>query len=111
MKNYIGPGNTLTLVAPAGGVTSGVPVIIGSQFVIPKVTAPEGSTFAAERKGIFSLAKKAEDTPAQCAKAYWSSANSELTTTASGNKLVGVFESAGVADQTEINVLLTGEIV
>jgi predicted RecA/RadA family phage recombinase len=33
-KNYVQPGTQLTLVAPTGGVTTGVGVLIGTIFAI-----------------------------------------------------------------------------
>jgi len=109
MKNFIAPGHTLTLMAPSDGVEAGVPVVVGSLLVIPKQTTDEGGEFTAEYRGIFKIAKAADDTPAQLAKAYWNSTDSELTTTATDNKLVGLFTQVGIATETNIEVLLTGE--
>jgi len=109
MKNFIAHGHTLTLTAPSGGVTAGVPVVIGALLVIPKQSVDQGEQFTAEYRGIFKIAKAAADTPAQLAKAYWNSSNSELTTTATGNKLVGLFAEVGIATVAEVEVLLTGE--
>ena len=39
-------GNVLTLIAPAGGVQSGVPAVIGDLVVVPLVDAAEGEPFA-----------------------------------------------------------------
>ncbi|RCI70805.1 DUF2190 family protein, partial [Pseudomonas aeruginosa] len=38
-KNYVEDGNVLTLIAPAGGVQSGVPAVIGDLVVVPLVDA------------------------------------------------------------------------
>lgn len=111
MKNAISQGDSLTLVAPVGGVKSGQPVVIGGLLVVPKHSAAEGDEFTALWRGVFQLKKVAADTPGLLAKAYWKADTSEVTTTASGNKLVGVFNDAGVADQAEIDVLLTGAII
>lgn len=110
MKNYIGPGQSLTLTAPAGGVTSGTPVVIGGLLVVPKYSASENEEFTAYWMGIFTLNKVSANTPTQLAKAYWKADTEEVTTTATGNTLIGVFNQAGVNGQTAIEVLLTGEV-
>lgn len=43
----------LTLKAPTGGVTYGVPLKIGKVLVVPATTAEEGQAFTAETKGVF----------------------------------------------------------
>lgn len=110
MKNFVSIGSTLTLIAPAGGVISGKPTLIESLLVIPKSTVVTGTPFVALKDGVFRLSKKASDTPSQLQKAYWDESENELTTTDTDNKLVGVFTQSGAADQTEIEVLLTGEV-
>lgn len=111
MKIFVAPGQVLTLTAPAGGVTSGQPLILGALFVVPKNDAGVGEVFTALWGGIFNLAKKAADTPGQLDKAYWDADAEELTTASVDNTLVGVFNQTGVATQTEIEVLLTGVVV
>ena len=54
---FVQPGDTINLVAPSGGVTSGTPVLIGSLVVIPTVTALVGVSFAAHVIGVHTLAK------------------------------------------------------
>ena len=56
--------------------------------------------------GVFSVAKKSSDTPAQGAKLYWDSTNKELTTTASGNTLAGMAFDAATASDTTVNIKL-----
>ncbi len=111
MKNFIATGETLTLNAPAAGVTAGQPQLIGGLLVVPLQDAILGDVFTALYRGVFRLNKTAANTPAQLAKAYWDNTTSEVTTTATGNKLAGVFMQAGIAGQSEIEVLLSGAIV
>ncbi|AMO77498.1 DUF2190 family protein [Pseudomonas citronellolis] len=54
-KNYVEDGNVLTLIAPAGGVQSGVPAVIGDLVVVPLVDAAAGEPFAGKPGGIWSL--------------------------------------------------------
>ena len=53
--NYIEDGESLTLIAPAGGVVSGVPLVINTLMVVPLTTAAEGETFAGKPKGVWKL--------------------------------------------------------
>ena len=47
----------LTMVAPSGGVTADVPVVIGNLCVIPVTDAAEGEKFAGCAIGVFELPK------------------------------------------------------
>lgn len=53
-KNYNGSGNTLTMTAPAGGVTSGIPVVIGALVLVPLDSAAEGDEFVGHTYGEWS---------------------------------------------------------
>lgn len=57
MNDYSHPGHTLTLIAPTGGVVSGVPLLIGTFFVVPLVTAAAGVAFAAKVEGVIAVPK------------------------------------------------------
>lgn len=110
MQNYIESGENPTLTAPAGGVQSGHAYLIGAMFVVACISALEGELFTARREGIFELPKTAANSPAQGAKAYWNDTAKEITTTASGNTLVGFFSEAAGAGTTTARVLLTGQV-
>lgn len=49
--------NQLTMVAPSGGVTKDVPVVIGSLCLIPVASAVEDELFAGKVLGQFELPK------------------------------------------------------
>lgn len=106
-KNYIQDGDVITCVAPAGGVVSGGAYVIGSIAVVATTSAAAGADFEGCTEGVFRLPKVAGDTPAQFAKAYLKSDGS-VTTTASGNTLIGVFTKAYANGTTVANVRLNG---
>lgn len=54
-KNFVQDGSVLTLTAPAGGVQSGVPVVVGALMVVPLVDAEEGEQFQGSPGGVWSL--------------------------------------------------------
>lgn len=101
-------GNVMTFIAPSGGVTSGSPVIIGSFFLMPAYDAADGEECEGATVGVFELPKKAADTPAQFSPAYWDDTNKHVTTTASGNKKVGIFGAAYANGDDSANVRLDG---
>lgn len=58
MKNYIQPGDTVTIPAPAD-ITSGSGVLVGSLFGIASTNATTGEDVAVAVKGVFDLPKEA----------------------------------------------------
>lgn len=106
MKNFVQEGNVLGFTAPSGGVVAGEPVKVGAVVVVPVSSADQGDSFQGHRCGVFSVATA--DTPTEGAKAYLTSAGA-VTTTASGNTLVGAFVSAKDASGNA-DVLFTGQV-
>ena len=107
MKNFVSPGQVVALTAPAGGVQSGQPLLIGSIFGVAVASAAEGSAVQLSSKGVFELPKATGQTWSEGGKIYWSSANSHLTTTATNNKLVGV-AAAAAASTADIGLARIG---
>lgn len=108
MKNFVQKGDIVSFVAPAGGVTSGVPVVVGSLVVIPAFSAAAGYDCEGATTGVYDLPKKSTDVVTQFAPAYWDEANTELTVTATDNTLIGVFMDALASGTTEAVVRLNG---
>lgn len=90
MKNFIQPGNAIDIVAPSGGTTSGRPFISGSLVGIAALTAAEGAASVIHTDGIYELPKVSAQAWTLGAKIYWDAANSQCTTTSSGNSLIGI---------------------
>lgn len=110
-KNKISDGNMLRAVAPAGGVVSGVAMLIGAIFTIPAITAAVGEPFNGHLCGEWELPKVSADTPAAGAKAYWDDTAKKVTTTATANTLIGVFTEARGNGDTDAYVRLNGVVV
>lgn len=89
MKNYEQHGDTLTLTAPTGGVTSGVPVKIGGQVVVPQASVAEGKPFEGKTTGVFRVAKTAAQAWGECVTVYWDDTAKAFTTTAASNTKCG----------------------
>lgn len=109
MKNYVQPGNTLTLTAPYA-VASGDGLLVGSIFGVAAGDAESGATVEAALTGVFDLKKVASQAWAAGDKVYWDNTNKEATKTATGNTLIGVATEAvaGGADDVIGRVRLNG---
>ncbi len=90
MQNFVQQGDVLTLTAPTGGVTAGVPVKIGSLIVIPLGTAAATVAFEGKVNGVFSgIAKLTTDDLVEGSPLYWDDTNSRLTLTSTSNTFIG----------------------
>ena len=85
MRNYIQPGNTVTLVAPYA-VTSGGGLLVG----------------------VVDLAKKAAQAWAPDDQVYWDDTNKVATKTATDNTLIGAAVAAAAANAATGRVRLNG---
>ncbi len=113
-RSYIQPGDVLNgLTAPTGGVTAGVPVLIGNHVVIPQQTVAQTLTFDGYVTGVHSVPKADSQAWTEGQAVYLDNTN-HLFSTAS---TVG-FYRAGVAVEavgagaglTTGKVRLTGEV-
>lgn len=80
MKNFVQPGNNITVPAPPGGVTSGDPILVGDLFGVATTTAAAGEDVAIATVGVYTLPKATTDDAAVGAALYWDDANGEVTT-------------------------------
>ena len=109
MKNYVQPGNTLTLVAPAGGTTSGAGLLVGAIFGIASSTVDASAEVAVDVVGVFEL-PKAVGAVTQGAKVYWDNTAKNVTTTVGTNTLIGACTVAAANGDTTIQVRLNGAV-
>ena len=109
MKNYVQPGNTITLTAPYA-VASGEGLLVGSIFGVASGTAALGEPVETALVGVFDLKKVASQAWSVGAKVYWDDAAKQTTTVATANTLVGVAVEAvaGGAGDTIGRVRLNG---
>lgn len=89
MKNYVQPGNTITVNAPAD-VLSGAGVLVGSIFGVASYDALSGQQVEIAVVGVFDMAKVSAQAWTAGARIYWDDTAKNCTTTASTNKLIGV---------------------
>ncbi len=108
MNNYLQPGDTITLTAPAGGVVSGTAYKIGQLLVVAAATVAATLPFEGAAVGVFTLPKDNTQAWTEGALLYWDDTAKELSTTATGNLLVGAAESAALAADTTGPIRLNG---
>ena len=89
MKNYVQPGNTVTLTAPYA-VASGDGLLVGSIFGVAAGTAALGDAVEAALTGVYDLKKVASQAWAAGDKVYWDNTAKEATKTTTSNTLIGV---------------------
>ena len=108
-KNYVQPGNTITLTAPYA-VSSGDGLLVGSIFGVAAGDAESGADVEAVLVGVFDLKKVGTQAWAAGDKVYWDDTNRQTTKTATDNTLIGVAVEAvaGGADDTIGRVRLNG---
>lgn len=109
MKNYVQPGNAITLTAPYT-VASGDGLLVGSIFGVASADAASGETVETAVVGVFDLKKTASQAWATGDKVYWDNTAKETTNTTTSNTLIGVAVAAvaGGAGDTIGRVRLNG---
>lgn len=93
-------GRNIPFTAPQA-FSAGDPWLLGDSFVVVQNSPSLGQTATGALQGSFDLAKKSADVFAEGDKVYWDNGNEEVTTTAGGNRLIGVArEAKGNGDTT-----------
>lgn len=111
MKNYVQLGDNITLPAPYA-VASGAGALIGSIFGVASTDAAITEDCSFVRVGVFSLPKPGSQAWTVGVKVYWDNTAKNVTTTSSGNTLIGAAAAAvgsGAGETTGV-VLLTGQL-
>jgi predicted RecA/RadA family phage recombinase len=109
MKNYVQPGETVTVTAPYA-LAAGDGALVGAAlFGVACGTYASGATDAEiVTEGVFDITALSTDTPAAGALLYWDNTNKRITTTASGNTKVGVAVAPKASGATTVRCRLNG---
>ncbi len=92
MKNFIQPGNTVTVTAPAGGVKSGdgvLPYAGSSLFGVAATDAAEGSPVELALVGVYDLPRDSGATFTPGSPVYWEAAEKRATDEGIENPVIG----------------------
>lgn len=107
MKNFVQDGDVITVTAPAA-LASGDGVLVGSLFGVATNAAANGASVEVITEGVVTITALGTDTGTVGTKMYWDNTNKRLTSTASGNSLVGVLTVAKLNGDTTATVRLNG---
>lgn len=109
MKNFVQPGNVVTVIAPYS-VSSGQGLLVGALFGVAAYDAAAGAPVEISREGVFDVSAVTADIVAQGGKIYWDNAARKLTATNAGNTLVGAVTVAKGGADTTARVMLDGVV-
>ena len=88
MKNFVQPGDVVTIPAPAD-VVSGAGVLAGALFGVASTDAVSGESLAVAVTGVFELPKVSAQAWTVGAAIYWIAAENVCTSVAGSNTLIG----------------------
>jgi len=88
MKNFVQPGDIVTVTAPAD-VSSGTIVVVGTLFGVAATDAESGAAVEIKTSGVFALPKTSAQAWTEGAKIYWDGTAKEATTVSTSNTLIG----------------------
>lgn len=108
MENYKQPGHTLPLIAPYD-VASGGGALIGALFGVAATAVLSGQEGEFSLVGVYGL-PKATGVINQGAKVYWDNTAKVVTTTASGNTLIGAAAKPAASNDAIVPVRLNGTV-
>ncbi len=108
MKNYIQPGNIITVTAPTGGVTSGAGLLVGNLFGIATADAVAGADLEMVTVGVFDLPKAETAVFAAGDPVSWNATNAQTVAPASGMIPVGIAVTPAANGETTARIRLDG---
>ncbi|MBF0178172.1 MAG: DUF2190 family protein [Magnetococcales bacterium] len=108
MKNYLQPGDTITVVAPVA-VNSGDGLLVGALFGVALSTTAINTNVEMLTEGVVDLPKAAVAVT-QGTKVYWDNTAKNLTTTATNNTLIGCATQASAVGDGTVRVRLNGVV-
>ena len=108
MKNWIQPGDIVTVVAPVA-VNSGDGLLVGTLFGVAVSTAAVGATVEISTTGVMDLPTAAVAIT-QGAKLYWDNTAKNVTTTVGTNTLIGCAIVAAAIGDATTRVRLNGVV-
>jgi predicted RecA/RadA family phage recombinase len=108
MKNFVQPGDRVTLTAPVGGVVSGTAYLIGNLFGVATSSGAAGAAVNFQTIGVVTLPKNNTQAMTEGAAVYWDDSAKNVTTTVGSNKKIGQAVSLGgvLAAATAVDVYL-----
>lgn len=108
MKNFVQPGDVLTLTAPYA-VSSGGGALVGTKiFGVATGDIANGADGEWYTRGVFDITSLSTDTGSPGAVMYWDNTNKRTTTTSTSNTKIGVLTKAKINGDTTARIRLNG---
>lgn len=95
MKNYVQPGEVITLTAPYA-VASGDGFLVGSIFAVATTSGAINDIVEGMTCGVIQLKKTSAQAWTVGQRVYWDNTAKEVTTTVGSNTLIGAAVSVAV---------------
>jgi len=113
MKNFVQPGDTITVTAPSGGIDSGVGLQVGKIFGVAAFSADQDDDVEIKTIGVFDLAKANGADFSAGDEVFWDDDTNVVTDAAgtAGYDRIGVALATAGASATTARVRLDGIIV
>jgi predicted RecA/RadA family phage recombinase len=92
--SFVQPGDVLEFTAPSGGVTKGVPILIGNLIVIPLDTVAQTLKFRGATNGVHSVPKAGSQAWTEGAIVYLDNTAHVMTTVSTAHYRAGVAVAA-----------------
>ena len=106
MKNFIQPGRSVTVTAPAGGAVSGIGVLIGTLFGVAQYDAAAGEEVELLTEGVVEIAKTSALAIAVGDRLFWDDTNKVVNKTVTAQVCVGVAVSAAANPSATVRMRL-----
>lgn len=108
MQNYIQNGHVIIVTTPAGGITSGEGLIVGSIFGVAAYSAAEGDMLELVTTGVYKLPKATAAVLIVGARVAWDNTAKNINVPGAGRFPVGVATEAAGNGVTSVAVRLDG---
>lgn len=109
MKNFIQPGDTLSLAAPYD-VLSGGGFLVGSIFAVASRTTLAGNPVEGDREGVFTLTKTSAQAWTVGQNIYWDDANKRCDSDGTVGILIGAAAAVAANPSAAGDVVLNGSV-
>ncbi len=106
MGRYASSGDTIDYT-PGSNTTAGTVVVQGDLIGVARVYIPANTLGALAVEGVFDFPKPGATAYTVGTIVYWDDTNDRVTTTASGNKLLGKVVRAAASADTFVRVKMT----
>lgn len=104
-RNYVGPGDKFRGTAPYA-LTSGQGALVGAIFGVAQNDAANGAEVVLDTTGVYDITKEPSLVIAVGVRVFWDNTNRRITTTTTGNWMVGFAWAAAAGADATVRVKL-----